>query len=435
MKDKQNNKNILTYNFDKVAEAARILYIYGCFSNVDFDNPDIRKKINDSLINSQAKYRSECNTLETILEDRIKSTRNKVSQSDKGKKQLFISPDRFDDEITGLTNIYRLKIMKAMESQITDYIKYTYKLLYPNEKNINIKNKNNLRNYFGENAEKETLFLLRKNNSGFSDAELSQLYSALMFFNGKSPYSIPGFFACDRINDYLKISSAAQVSKDTNVIFNYNNIDRILNDNAVYSIFEAIKNKKDISFYVRKLELGKLKSRSQEEKSSNNDSFQSSEICCLPFKIMYEFYNGRGYLIAWSYKADKIKVFRLDDIFQVKIIDDAEGKIDDEKKIRIRNEYQKFIEHIWLSEGNIMNVTVDFDEKAEIIEKYIPIGTVTPLSERSCRLEADILNYKDIVPFIRRFGKKAHISKEKSPQLYEYVKKDLREALDKYGAV
>ena len=64
--------NILVSRFDKTAEAARLLYVYGCFSNVDFDNPQIREKINNSLINSDSGYRSKCDPIVKILEGLIK---------------------------------------------------------------------------------------------------------------------------------------------------------------------------------------------------------------------------------------------------------------------------------------------------------------------------------------------------------------------------
>lgn len=438
-KAKPQNPRILVNTYDKVAEAARILYIYGCFSNVDFDNPDIRNKINKSLINSNAGYRSRCVPLVTILEDLVKNCRYKTSKSDKGKKQLFISPDRFDDEVTGLVNVYRLKAAKSMENPIADYINYTYRLAYPEAQKLEIKNKRELAEYFGYDVNKDSLFMLRKGNANFTDEELSQLYTALMFFNGKAPYSVPGFFSCDRINDYLKMSGKDTASDNANVIFNYNNIDRILNDNAVYSIFSAIKDKKPITFYYRELELKELRKLPESEKSSNNDSFISEKSYCYPLKVMYEFQNGRGYLIAWSYTRRCIRIYRIDDIFRVKPIDadDTEMLIDESQYSEIERAYRDFIKQMWLSHSNAnkMNITIDFDVKAEVIMEQIPLGIVTPLSENTCRLEVENINYKDIVPFVRRFGEKAHISKEKSKDFYKYIKDDLEVALKNYGAL
>lgn len=425
-------------DFDRFAEAARILYVYGCFSNVDFDDANIREKLNNSIINSSSGYRKEISSLEMVLEDFIESVRNKGSQSDKGKKQKYISPDRFDD-ITGLINIYRLNSRNSMDKPINDYINYTYKLSCPDAEGVIIKNKKELIDYFGNDADKKSLFVLDIGKADFTKDEFSQLYSALMFFNGKAPFSIPGYFACDRINDYLKLSDEYTVSDNANVVFNYNNIDRILNDNAVYCIFEAIKTKKWISFFFRKPELDELKKLSDEKKSTNKEAFRSERKYCYPLKIMYEFQNGRGYLIGWSPEYKKIRFYRLDDIFEVaqESCDGFGGKMTKEKLSEVEKNYNDIICKIWLSnsKSNKMSVSIDFDESADLIKKKVPFGTVTPISECSCRYEADINNFKDIVPFLRRFGEKAHISKEGSPELYEYIKTDLKEALKKYGAL
>lgn len=42
--------NFFADSFDKIAEVIRILYVYGCFSNDDFDDPVIRGKINEFVI-------------------------------------------------------------------------------------------------------------------------------------------------------------------------------------------------------------------------------------------------------------------------------------------------------------------------------------------------------------------------------------------------
>ena len=131
-----------------------------------------------------------------------------------------------------------------------------------------------------------------------------------------------------------------------------------------------------------------------------------------------------------------IRIFRLDDIFEAELIAPTED-MTDEKVLEIENLCRSFTEKLWLSASDkkSMNISVDFDVSAEQIRRRIPLGTVTPLTDSSCRLDAEMLNFKDIVPFIRCYGDKAHVSKEKSPELYEYIKSDLEEALKKYGVV
>lgn len=439
-KNENKNRTILVTDYEKLSEVVRLLYVYGCYSNVDFNDPEIREKINNSLINSESKFRQERETIDVILENTVKNTRNMDS-----KKQYYISPDRFDEEVTSLVKIYRLCVLKSMENPIMDYINFLYTALYPENDAIKITNRKKMIEYFGEDTKKDSLFFLDVRNTDsnkLSFEELSQLHSAIMFFNGKAPYSVPGYMACDRINDYLKLSGKEPVSRkepvssNADTIFNYNNIDRILNDNAVYDIFEAIKQKKWISFNFRKTEVNALKNLSKSELKNNKKRFCGERKYCCPLKVMYEFQNGRGYLIGWASDYKEIRIYRLDDIFDVEIEDEYEFKeiMNREKAEKLFNEEA---DKIWISYSNTksMDIVIDFDENAEYIRKLIPIGTISSVSENSCRFEAKIANFKDMVPFIRRFGEAAHISKEKSPELYEYVKDDLRKALEKYEAL
>lgn len=428
---KKKGKSILVTDYEKIAEVARLLYVYGCYSNVDFDASELREKINNSLINSEAAFRKERVPIEVILENSIKKTKNMDS-----KQQYYISPNRFDEEVASLAKIYRLCTLKSMDKPVLDYINFLYKTVYPDATVSGINNRKEIVEYFGEDVQKDSLFCLEIGSDKLSFEELSQLYSALMFFNGKAPYSVPGYMACDRINDYLKLSREKTVSNEANVVFSYNNIVRILNDNAVYSIFEAIKQKKWISFNFRNPEVDALKKLSGSEKANNKNVFCGERKYCYPLRIMYEFQNGRGYLVGWDLYFKNIRTYRLDGIFDVKSEDNNRFP-EDMTKEKVEELVNEKLEKIWISNSKDKkaNVVIDFDENAEYIRKIVPIGTVIPVSENSCRLEVYVMNYMDIVPFVRRFGERAHVSKEKSPELlYEYIKNDLRKALEKYEA-
>lgn len=434
MSEKKPDKSILVTDPEKLFEVVRILCVYGCFSNEDFNDPVIRDKINNSLINSKAEFRKKREPVDVILGSIVKHTRN-----NNAKKQCYISPDRFNEAASAVAGIYRLCTLKAMENPVMDYINFLYKILYPKNDKLTVTNRKKIAEYFGNDTAKDSLFFLdvsNTDNEKLSFEELSQLRSALMFFNGKAPYSVPGYMACDRINDYLKLSGKEAVSKNADTVFNYHNIDRILNDNAVYSIFEAIKQEKWISFHFREREIKALRKLSESDRKKTKKIFCCERKFCLPLKIMYEFQNGRGYLIGWDSEQEKIRHYRLDDIFAVKIenMSKFNESISREKAEEL---YEREAEKIWISNSkrNEGNIVIEFDEKAEYIRKLMPIGTVYPVLENSCRFEAEIANFKDIIPFVRRFGATAHISKEKSPELFEYIKEDLRRTLDNYGVI
>lgn len=176
-------------------------------------------------------------------------------------KHSFISMDRFESGSERIAQLYRLCSKKQMNRPIFDYAKYL--------KNISENKKTGCRSvkeYFGKDTSAASLFFMEIGKSRFTDEELSQLYAALMFYNGKAPYSVSGFFACDRINDYLKLSGKSIITNEATPVFTHNNVDRIVNDNSVSTIFEAIKERKYISYISRKKEVEALRKQNNSKK-------------------------------------------------------------------------------------------------------------------------------------------------------------------------
>jgi len=410
----------LADSFDKIAEVIHILYIYGCFSNKDFDDSEIRKKINDFVINSESAYRKVKDYLVHIFEDVIENKREGLI------KHNYISKDRFNANMAKMAGLYRLGSDKQVAKSVYGYVEHMNALC--NDKKSK---KQRVKEYLGADAHRDSLFFMNIGESKFSRDEFIQIYNAIMFYSGKAPFSVPGFFTCDRINDYLKLSGQNGISDETTPVFEYNSIDRIINDNSVCTIFEAIKNKKYVSFISRKKEVETLLNTEKRKKASSNDKFLSGHMEVYPLKIMYEFRSGRGYLIFWQ---ETIRICRLDYIYETKVIDKTP---DTDELVQINKRLDNVLERLWLSDnsGARKRVVVDFDERAEDFKKYVPIGNVIKTARRKCRYEAELLNFKDIVPFIREFGNKAHISTDESRFLYDYVKKDIEEALKKYGAL
>ena len=404
-------------SFDKLAEVVRILYVYGCFSNDDFDDPVIREKINEFIINSSYAYRKSKDFLIKKLKDIIDDKHEGMT------KHSFISMDRFESGSERIAQLYRLCSKKQMNRPIFDYAKYL--------KNISENKKTGCRSvkeYFGKDTSAASLFFMEIGKSRFTDEELSQLYAALMFYNGKAPYSVSGFFACDRINDYLKLSGKSIITNEATPVFTHNNVDRIVNDNSVSTIFEAIKERKYISYISRKKEVEALRKQNNSQK---NNKFVSEHIEIFPLKIVYEFQNGRGYLIFWQ---NTIRMCRLDHMYDVTI---SKRKIDSNELKVINEKLNAVLDRFWISisKGKSGHILIDFDERMNEMQKLIPVGQLDKTERRKCRYEADLMNYKDIIPFLRRFGEKAHISKEASPELYNIIKSDIEEALKNYGAL
>lgn len=418
--------NVLTDNYKMISEIGRLLYIYGCFSNTDFDDPVIRKRINDSLVNSEKAYRKYMDNWGQILKDILD---NESSMPNDKKKYKHISSDKFGNETKVLIKFYRFCCKKNVINPVRNYIYFLSKLSGSNIEDASISKE--IKDYFGIDTYKNSLFFMEKQRSRFSDNELFQLYNALMFYSSKAPYSIPGHFACDRINDYLRLSEKENISDVAVPIFEYNNMERFFNDNAVYTIFEAIKRGKKVRFKWRKNELRKLKHMESNAKPKNNSPFLTKDVCVYPLKIMYEFQNGRGWLIAWK---NKIRIYRLDDIFKLELCSDTPDKLTVKKA---NEQLDVAIKKMWLSlsddkDDKKEHIVIDFDVRAKDMKKVVPIGAVEKTARRKCRFEADMLNYYDIVPFVRRYGEKAHISKTESPKLYQRVKDDLEKALEKY---
>lgn len=333
-----------------------------------------------------------------------------------------------------MADLYRFCSKKQMKRSVYNYIDYLCNLCDGKSKGHK-KGDKEVREYFGKDTRMDSLFFMAAGKCGFEDKELIQLHNALMFYTGKAPYSVPGCFACDRINDYLRLSGKEPVSDEAVPVFEYNSIDRVVNDNSVCTIFDAIKEKKYIKFISRKMETNKINTilkahKNKEEKSPINDRFVSEHMEVYPLKIIYEFYSGRGYLVCWQDEDKAIHTYRLDYIYDTKICNETP---DNNKLELISSQVGNFLEHLWISDNpqNKKHIVIDFDEHAEDIKMRVPIGTVTKTGQRSCHYEAEF-NYKDIVPFIRRCEDKAHVSAEKSRFLYDYLKNDIEEALKKY---
>lgn len=410
----------LADSFDKIAEVIHIWYIYGCFSNGDFNDKVIREKLNDFVINSKSAYCKVKDYLKNVFDDVVENKREGLI------KHYYISKDRFDANMARFADLYRFCSDKQMSNSVYEYAEYLYSLCKGK-----VKGNGRVNEYFGQDTHKDSLFFMNIGKSKFSDEEFIQLHNAVMFYNGKAPFSVPGYFACDRINDYLNLSGKTAISDEAVPVFEYNSIDRVINDNSVYTIFEAIKEKKYVSFISRKKEVEALLSLGDDEKSENNDKFSSGHMEVYPLKIMYEFRSGRGYLVFWQ---GTIRTCRLDYIYEAQIVDKTP---DNDELALISANLDYALERLWISDRvkNRKSVVIDFDERAEDMEKLVPVGKVTKTAGRKCHYEADLLNFKDIVPFIREMGCTAHISTEKSRFLYDYVKKDIEEALKKYGAL
>lgn len=123
---------------------------------------------------------------------------------------------------------------------------------------------------------------------------ISSMCDALAVFGRKAPYSVPAYSISHKLKKLCGNDSKSLWS------FMYDNYDRILYDEAVYTIRQAIRDRKLIGYQT----VG-----TEKQKSVNY---------VVPLKIMYEYNLGRCYLLYSPLNSDSIiKSIRLDKLYKV----------------------------------------------------------------------------------------------------------------------
>lgn len=235
-----------------------------------------------------------------------------------------------------------------------------------------------------------------------TENEIQSLYTAVNFYANVSLLSVPGYYLANTIENYMHTMSNKQTKKCKLWQYRCQNYSRIVDDEIIYTILQAIENKCALSFKY-----------GENKKVSN----------VLPQKIVTDYPYGRTYLLGMdkmTYKIDKIskiktqrsspsktKIQKADASQQLALLftfnDYDDNKVVTETRLRLKNEAY------WMQK----------EKKAP--NQYLYTAWVS-----------DALSY---APWVRTFGKFVTPAPQCDISLKNKLYDDKKEALQGYGII
>ena len=232
--------------------------------------------------------------------------------------------------------------------------------------------------------------------------ELQELYTAVSFFTNVSLLSVPGYYLANTISQYLESQGTACPEKNSLWQYRFCNYSKIVDDEVIYIILQALENKKAL-----RISYGKNR----------------KSIPLVPEALSTDYPYGRTYLHTTehaTYKVENItKIQTIDKLGQIprKAKKPAAKKLDliftfkatdDEREVTA-------IKHRLQNEAAWMHCT-ELDK-----EHYHYTATVQ-----------DAFSF---IPWIRSFHKYVSLGCETDTAIKERLEKDKREALQNYGII
>lgn len=398
MKVDNDEFNFFLESIDKYRAVIQNIYTYGCFD---------RKQLAEQCKCSEETVKKALVFYNLCLEPYIAQKENTLSEKSKGRPTgaKYFRYDRFSMNENYLYNIYLWA--KIVKKQMWTYSYFRIKpSFFWNCSKSSLNNQiNEFHSYFSEYLERsktadcsqDLRYVIEKVGADDRDMLICSVCDALAVFGRKAPYSVPAYSISHKL---MKLCSADKRSERL-WSFMYDNYDRILYDEAVYTILQAIKRKKLIGY----LKVG------TNEKTINY---------VVPLKIMYEYNLGRGYLLYSPVGSDNIiRSIRLDKLYKVSAYE-PDTEIDYEKLNSCLADAEN---EIWISgdytkKGCLSRIVLKNvrPHAMSLIKKYASCYTV---DEDNNTVTFNIRKADDIKPFIRILGSSAEISREENPYLFK----------------
>ncbi|MBQ8780979.1 MAG: WYL domain-containing protein [Oscillospiraceae bacterium] len=260
--------------------------------------------------------------------------------------------------------------------------------------------------------------------AGGKDRErLAELYYACGLYECHSVFGVAGSYLCDIISgtlinehvkykdgDFIDERGLSEVHKV--FIFQKNYQNTMLNNDIAFVLMDAVRNR-----YVIRIKY-------------DDDSYIPDII---PLKLISEFMSGRQF-IAGITRDSQVIIRRIDRIDSVET-----ERAGFEPDISVFNEKMSKVWCASQPDRNKQCGTLRMDIYAEHeLDKMLldagNLGAVTVTENGCCRFEAESSDIRELVPWIRSFGKSAVIDAEHTDeQLYGYIKNDWKKALENYG--
>lgn len=232
--------------------------------------------------------------------------------------------------------------------------------------------------------------------------ELHELYNAVSFFTNVSLLSVPGYYLANTISQYLESQRTACPEKNSLWQYRFCNYSKIVDDEVIYIILQAIENKKSL-----KISYGKNK----------------KSILLVPEALSTDYPYGRTYLHTTERVA-----YKVENITKIQIIDNY-GQISQKPQ---KSASKKLDLIFTFKETDDERETADIKNRLQQEASWMHY---TELDKEHYRYTATVQDAFSFIPWIRSFHKYISLGSETDAAIKERLEKDKQEALQNYGII
>lgn len=398
----------LIKNFEKIRTYAREFFVYGFKSRNDFEQKSSRS------------YDNERRRIESYLGEYLKYNYNNK------EKNIYISVNSAKIKTNPLYKVWKSKSFTDNDIMLHFYIIDVLKKendLTIEEITNNISEKTNkifeiqtVRNKCKEYI-KEEILTVKKDGKKFLYSlakEEEYLYTqnmkdALSYFQNESPFGIIGSTILDKLNFEENIFS-----------FKHLYIMHTLDENVLYKIISAMKDKKSCKFINKSTKL------KREEK-----------IHGVPLKILTSTQTGRKYVLVYKENSEKFISLKLNNIKDVKELE--ESQIYDDIKL----DMEKNMNRCWgvsfpkSDKNNYIKLKLKINEKYEnYIIKRLEIegrgGKIEKLDENTFEYYKEVFDVNEMIPWIKTFTGRIISLESNNEYIVNKYNKDMERMFEMY---
>lgn len=236
--------------------------------------------------------------------------------------------------------------------------------------------------------------------------ELLELYNAVSFFTNVSPLSVPGYYLANTISQYMESKKVACPEKNLFWQYRFCNYSKIVDDEVIYIILQAIENKKSLKISYDK---------------------NKKSILLAPEALSTDYPYGRTYLHTTAHEVYKVeKITKIQVTSPNKVIKPATSQ-------KVKKPAAKKLDLIFT-----FKATDDEREVTAIkhrLQQEAAWMHCTELDKEHYRYTATVQDAFSFVPWIRTFHKYVSLGSDTDTVVKERLEKDKREALQKYGII
>jgi len=404
----------LIKNFDKIRDYMRDFYVYGFRTRADFDAKSLRSYDNEkrrveSWLSDFMSFRQDANGKQVFLSvDSRTIPHNPLYKAFKAKS--------FTDKDI-ILHFYIMDILASGDaftvSEITKFINDDYLAFFdtdfmPDDSTV----RNKLREY-------EKLGLLKAEKQGKvirysrveSDISDRKLIDAISFATEDNPVGVIGSFLLDKYETVPEYFA-----------FKHRYLLEAFEEEILVDLLLAMRERDSVEV---------------EFKSKGKSETRSFRL--YPLKIYVSTQNGKQYLMAYSYKFERINMFRLDRIVKVKLLEY------DPMSASFESLIPAYTKYLWgvvdrTREGvsfDHVELTLSYNEGEEFILKRVQremrCGTVELVDKNTILYKADVYDAQELVPWMRTFIGRIVKFESSNKEIEEKFYSDICEMRAMYG--